>query len=717
MNKPGKSTQTSRKNLQCGKRLSITQGNIIYQSVEAIVNPTDNSLRGHGLSSQIYQAAGEAIIKATRQIEWLETSEAKITKGYKLIASYIIHTCAPVWDKTNSKISSKQLARCYRNCLQLAAQNQIHSLAFPCISTGMRGFPRDWAAKIALTEALTFLENHPLPWRIIFVCHELDNYEQYKINLPTSITSPTSRQKYESKIARQLLTQIQSEYRVAIIGSTSFWGVTTKAICNATGRKLATSFQKLALLTGGVTGIPEAVSRSFWQECYQQHQPALVYHIQPEGFQPWEYGLNLYGGKTLFERREILARMASVYVLIEGGPGAKQEAETAIEMGAVVIPVGVTGGYAKRLYEQMPRPYYISSKLWQKLGEENISSETLGEAIAEIIEKVWQRPRDVIFDPKKKLVTDIELHSALGVNYKKLQDLLAASQWQKADRETFRLLCEIAFRIDIYEGIREAKEVLKTINKNIQSEIFNQLTRLLQNYQKMLESIHREEFPASSFYGHFSSCLNEKFVYKLPLLDFRTIDLLWIVYSHGHFGFSVQERIWRTLSTQSEDLAKVEKNFINCVGRGYAQTADAYHENKVNFSLQSPEGLLPWLNWYDVQGTLRGIESNNKLIYLISKLSEIGMFNKLWRQQIRERLDAGNNDFSNCVLIGLSLQDLNFQDANLRAADLQNANCERGNFTNADLRGANLTGAKFSVGALQEAVLDSSEVIYNIKSG
>ncbi len=710
MNKSEQNWQMSKENQRWGDRLTITQGDLISQQVEAIVNPTDNNLRSYGLCSKIHHAAGEALRDATRQIEWLETSQAKITKGYQIPASYIIHTCAPVWDKTNSQISSKQLAKCYRHCLRLAAENQIHSLAFPCISTGLRGFPKDWAAKIALTEVLTFLQNNSLPWRIIFVCREQDDFEQYQTNLPNFITSPTSLEKPEAQIAKELVSKISSEHRVAIIGSTSFWGMTTEAICNATGRKLATLGENLALVTGGVSGIPEAVSYSFWQECTRQNQPAPVYHIQPKGFEPWEYGTNLYGGKTLFERREILAHMASVYVLIEGGPGAKQEAEVAMEVGAVVIPVGVTGGFAKQLYQQMSRPYYIPSELWQQLGQENISLETVGEAIAQIILKIWQRPKDVIFEPQKKFITDLELHSALGVNYRKLQDLLAASQWQKAERETFRLFCEIALRAEVHEGVRETRDILKTINKNLQSERFNELTRLLQHYQKMLGSIHQQEFPTSSFYGYRPGCLNGKFIHKLPLLDFQTIDLLWIVYSQGRFGFSVQERIWRTLCTQNEDITQVEENFISCVGRGYSQTADAYREGEVDFTLNSPEGLLPWLNWYDAEGNLHGIECDNKLTYLVGKLSGRGIFNKLWRQRIREKLEAGENNFSNCVLSGLPLQGLNFQGANFRGANLQNANCERGNFAEADLRGANLAGAKFSVGALQEAIVDGSEV-------
>ena len=698
--------QIPRENLPLSERIIITQGNIISQQVEAIVNPTDNNLRSYGLCSKIHQAAGVALRIATRQIEWLDTSQAKITKGYQLRASYIIHTAAPVWDKTNSQTSSEQLVQCYRNCLQVAAENQIHTLAFPCISTGVRGFPKDWAAKIAITEALAFMQNFSLPWKIIFVCREQDNYEQYQANLPTTITSPTSSKQLQ--IAKQLVAQIRSEHRVAIIGSTSFRGVTTEAICNATGRQLA-RLENLALLTGGVSGIPEAVSRSFWRECQQQNKSSPVYHLQPEGSEPWEYGTNLYGGKTLSERREILASIASVYILIEGGSGAKHEARIAIASGALVIPVSVTGGCAEELYQEISRPYYIPDQLWQHLSQQHISSETVGKAIAEIIQKIWQRPRDVMFEPDKKSVTDLELRSALAVNYRKLRDLLAASQWQKADRETFRLFCEIALRVEVHKGVREVRKMLKTINKNIQPERFKELTNLLDHYQKMLGSIYQYEFPKSSYYDYVPGCLNRKFLKKLPILDVQTIDLLWMVYSGGRFGFTVQEKIWRTLCTQDEDVAMVEDNFINCVGRGYSQPGDAYREHEI-FTLNSPEGLLPWLNWYDAEGNFHGIECDGDLAYLIGGLAQKGIFNNLWQERVRERLEIGDKDFSHCVLSNLDLQGLNFQGANLRGANLRGANCERGIFAKADLRGADLVGAKFSVGALQEAIIDQGEL-------
>ena len=97
-------------------------------------------------------------------------------------------------------------------------------------------------------------------------------------------------------IARELSIQIGNLSKIAVIGSTSFWGDTSEAICKATGRYLA-KIDNLVMLTGGVSGIPEAVSRSFSTD--------RVFHVQPFGCLPWDYGHNLYGGVGYGERREI----------------------------------------------------------------------------------------------------------------------------------------------------------------------------------------------------------------------------------------------------------------------------------------------------------------------------------------------------------------------------------------------------------------------------
>ena len=381
-------------------RLSIIQGDLITQPVDAIVNPTNNVLNVAGLCSNIHRAAGENLRRAVSGVKWLDVSEAMITPGFRLLASHVIHTCAPVWQKENSEASGEELRVCYRNCLQIAAENKINTLAFPCIGTRFRGFPKDWAARIALKEIILYLTENPLPMRVTLVCYQSEDYQEYQaqLNHPqiaeliensfspihNEVSNLSSNQSANCKfqrIAGELLTQITDVPKLAVIGSTSFWAGNSEAICQAAGRYLA-KIDNLVMLTGGVSGIPEAVSRNFSTE--------RVFHIQPYGFQPWDYGYNLYGGISLWERREILARMGDVYLLIEGGPGSEQEARRALEMGAVVIPVGITSGFAEKLYVEMDFPDYIPLELWQKLGRREENPEEVGIAIAQIVVKVFE---------------------------------------------------------------------------------------------------------------------------------------------------------------------------------------------------------------------------------------------------------------------------------------------------------------------------------------
>ncbi|MEM7713684.1 MAG: macro domain-containing protein [Cyanobacteria bacterium P01_A01_bin.68] len=380
-------------------RLSIIQGDLITQSVDAIVNPTNNVLIDAGLCSNIHRAAGSNLRRALRGVQWLDVSEATITPGFRLLASHVIHTCAPVWRKESSEVSGEELRVCYRNCLQIAAENQIQTLAFPCIGTRLRGFPKDWAARIALKEIISYLGEHPLPMRVTVVCYQSEDYQEYQTQLNdpqiteliknsfspiqnelSNLSSNQSANHKFQQIAGELLTQITDAPKLAVIGSTSFWGDSSEAICEATGRYLA-KIDNLVMLTGGVSGIPEAVSRSFTAE--------RVFHIQPRGCLHWDYGNNLYGGIDYQERREILARMANVYLLIEGGPGSKHEARRADKMGAVVIPVGKTGGFAEELYAEMECPNYIPMELWEKLGRREGAAEEVGIAIAQIVLKVF----------------------------------------------------------------------------------------------------------------------------------------------------------------------------------------------------------------------------------------------------------------------------------------------------------------------------------------
>ncbi|MEM6402636.1 MAG: macro domain-containing protein [Cyanobacteria bacterium P01_D01_bin.116] len=381
-------------------RLSIIQGNLITQSVDAIVNPTNNVLIAAGLCSNIHRAAGENLRRAVSGVKWLDVSKAIITPGFRLLTSHVIHTCAPIWQKERSQESGEELRVCYRNCLEIAAENQIQTLAFPCIGTRLRGFPKDWAARIALKEIISYLAEHLLPMQVKIVCYQSEDYQEYQAQLkhpqiaqlmqnsfsPISnsinnlVPNQTANPQFQ-KIAGELLTQITDAPKLAVIGSTSFWGDTSEAICKAAGRYLA-KIDNLVMLTGGVSGIPEAVSRSFSTD--------RVFHVQPLGCLPWDYGHNLYGGVSYEERREVLARMAKIYLLIEGGPGSEHEARRALQMGAVVIPVGRTGGFSEKLYAEIECPDYIPLDLWEKLGRREENTEEVGIAIAQIVLKVLE---------------------------------------------------------------------------------------------------------------------------------------------------------------------------------------------------------------------------------------------------------------------------------------------------------------------------------------
>ncbi|MEO1374641.1 MAG: macro domain-containing protein [Cyanobacteria bacterium J06635_10] len=447
-------------------RLSIIQGDLITQSVDAIVNPTNNVLIAAGLCSNIHCAAGGNLRRALRGVQWLDVSEAIITPGFRLLASHVIHTCAPVWRKESSEVSGEELRVCYRNCLQIAAENQIQTLAFPCIGTRLRGFPKDWAARIALKEIISYLGEHPLPMGVTVVCYQLEDYQEYQTQLnhpqivelmqnslpsiQNELSNLSSNQSPNHKfqgIAVELLTQIPDTRKLAVIGSTSFWGDSSEAICEATGRYLA-KIDNLVMLTGGVSGIPEAVSRSFRAE--------RVFHIQPRGCLPWDYGNNLYGGIGYQERREVLARMASVYLLIEGGPGSEHEARRADKMGAVVIPVGKTGGFAQTLYAEMECPNYIPVELWEKLGRREGSAEEVGIAIAQIVLKVFD-----FLDGKQGLQKSLRLK-----NYPPATILIVD------DSITVRELLSMSFTKAGYlvETARDGQEALEKLQRGIKCD-------------------------------------------------------------------------------------------------------------------------------------------------------------------------------------------------------------------------------------------------------
>jgi hypothetical protein len=176
---------------------------------------------------------------------------------------------------------------------------------------------------------------------------------------------PTSTPNAFDDQATNLTAQLPPAPRIAVIGSTSFWHPDTEATCQLIGAQLA-QLNPLLLLTGGVSGVGEAVGRSFFAACARGEQ--RTFHVLPAGCTPWDYGVTLFAGRNMQERREVLGRMAPIYLVIEGGPGTAHEHEVASQRGATIIPIGRTEGYAGAIYPSTPKPTNAAQSDWDALG-------------------------------------------------------------------------------------------------------------------------------------------------------------------------------------------------------------------------------------------------------------------------------------------------------------------------------------------------------------
>ena len=161
------------------KRLSIVKGDIVKMKTDAIVNAANTSLLGGGgVDGAIHRAAGPELLAECETLNGCRTGEAKITKGYKLKAKYVIHTPGPIW-RGGKWGEPELLANCYRNCLALAKENGVKTIAFPSISTGVYRFPVDQAAKIAVGEIMAFLNEDDSIEQVTVVCFDDKTKEYY----------------------------------------------------------------------------------------------------------------------------------------------------------------------------------------------------------------------------------------------------------------------------------------------------------------------------------------------------------------------------------------------------------------------------------------------------------------------------------------------------------------------------------------------------------
>lgn len=164
-------------------RMSVVQGDITRLEVDAIVNAANPSLLGGGgVDGAIHRAAGPGLLEECRAIGGCPTGEARLTGGHRLHARHVIHTVGPVYaDGTRGE--PEQLRSCYLESLRLAADVGDRSVAFPCISTGVYGYPKDEACDIAVDTVRGWLRAHPLPATVIFCCFEARDAELYRARL------------------------------------------------------------------------------------------------------------------------------------------------------------------------------------------------------------------------------------------------------------------------------------------------------------------------------------------------------------------------------------------------------------------------------------------------------------------------------------------------------------------------------------------------------
>lgn len=164
-------------------RIELYKGDITKLEVDAIVNAANKSLLGGGgVDGAIHRAAGTQLLEACKLLNGCETGDTKMTKGYNLPAKHIIHAVGPVWNGGESN-EPELLASCYEKSLKLASENQLKTIAFPNISTGVYGFPKEKAAEIAIETVKDFLASDDMIEQVTFTVFDEENYTIYQKKL------------------------------------------------------------------------------------------------------------------------------------------------------------------------------------------------------------------------------------------------------------------------------------------------------------------------------------------------------------------------------------------------------------------------------------------------------------------------------------------------------------------------------------------------------
>ena len=163
--------------------LTLVRNDITKMQVDAIVNAANTSLLGGGgVDGAIHAAAGPGLLEECRELNGCPVGQAKITGGYDLPAPYVIHTVGPIW-RGGDKGEARKLACCYYNSLKLASEYKLATVAFPAISTGVYGYPKDQAAAIAVKTVAAYLEEDRVIHKVYFVAFDKETEQLYQKEL------------------------------------------------------------------------------------------------------------------------------------------------------------------------------------------------------------------------------------------------------------------------------------------------------------------------------------------------------------------------------------------------------------------------------------------------------------------------------------------------------------------------------------------------------